>query len=231
MIELKEISKIYQQNTSPSVALDDVSLTIEQGELVAVMGPSGSGKSTLLNIIGCMDTATSGTYLLDGVDVTKGKRSQQQKLRKEKISFVFQHFALMDMYTAYENVEVPLMARNIKRGRRKEIIGKCLEEMGIGELKRRYPSQMSGGQKQRTAIARALAAGTPILLADEPTGALDQRTGQEVIDVLKKIHERGVTVIIVTHDPEIAGQTDRILSILDGKIVKDTKQKGREEQL
>ncbi|HIS57630.1 MAG TPA: ABC transporter ATP-binding protein [Candidatus Fimimorpha excrementavium] len=223
MIELKGISKIYQQNTSPSVALEEVSLTIGQGELVAVMGPSGSGKSTLLNIIGCMDTPTSGTYLLDGVDVTASSRNRQQKLRKEKISFVFQHFALMDMYTAYENVEVPLTARNVKRGKRKKIIEQCLEEMGIGDLKKRYPNQMSGGQKQRTAIARALAAGTPIVLCDEPTGALDQKTGQEVINVLKQINQNGVTVIIVTHDPRIAAQTDRILYILDGKIVEDRK--------
>ena len=223
MIELKGISKIYQQNTSPSVALEEVSLTIGQGELVAVMGPSGSGKSTLLNIIGCMDTPTSGTYLLDGVDVAASSRNRQQKLRKEKISFVFQHFALMDMYTAYENVEVPLTARNVKRGKRKKIIEQCLEEMGIGDLKKRYPNQMSGGQKQRTAIARALAAGTPIVLCDEPTGALDQKTGQEVINVLKQINQNGVTVIIVTHDPQIAAQTDRILYILDGKIVEDRK--------
>lgn len=223
MIELKGISKLYQQNTSPSVALEEVSLTIEQGELVAVMGPSGSGKSTLLNIIGCMDTPTSGTYLLDGVDVTASSRNRQQKLRKEKISFVFQHFALMDMYTAYENVEVPLTARNVKRGKRKKIIEQCLDEMGIGDLKKRYPNQMSGGQKQRTAIARALAAGTPIVLCDEPTGALDQKTGQEVISVLKQINQNGVTVIIVTHDPQIAAQTDRILYILDGKIVEDRK--------
>ena len=223
MIELKGISKLYQQNTSPSVALEEVSLTIGQGELVAVMGPSGSGKSTLLNIIGCMDTPTSGTYLLDGVDVTASSRNRQQKLRKEKISFVFQHFALMDMYTAYENVEVPLTARNVKRGKRKKIIEQCLEEMGIGDLKKRYPNQMSGGQKQRTAIARALAAGTPIVLCDEPTGALDQKTGQEVISVLKQINQNGVTVIIVTHDPQIAAQTDRILYILDGKIVEDRK--------
>ena len=223
MIELKGISKIYQQNTSPSVALEEVSLTIGQGELVAVMGPSGSGKSTLLNIIGCMDTPTSGTYLLDGVDVTASSRNRQQKPRKEKISFVFQHFALMDMYTAYENVEVPLTARNVKRGKRKKIIEQCLEEMGIGDLKKRYPNQMSGGQKQRTAIARALAAGTPIVLCDEPTGALDQKTGQEVINVLKQINQNGVTVIIVTHDPRIAAQTDRILYILDGKIVEDRK--------
>ena len=223
MIELKGISKIYQQNTSPSVALEEVSLTIGQGELVAVMGPSGSGKSTLINIIGCMDTPTSGTYLLDGVDVTASSRNRQQKLRKEKISFVFQHFALMDMYTAYENVEVPLTARNVKRGKRKKIIEQCLEEMGIGDLKKRYPNQMSGGQKQRTAIARALAAGTPIVLCDEPTGALDQKTGQEVINVLKQINQNGVTVIIVTHDPRIAAQTDRILYILDGKIVEDRK--------
>lgn len=222
MIELKEISKIYQQKTNPSVALDQVSLKIDQGEMVAVMGPSGSGKSTLLNIIGCMDTATSGSYWLDGIEVTGAGRAKQQKIRKEKISFVFQHFALMDMYTAYENVEVPLTARNIRRKKRKEIIETCLDEMGILDLKRRYPSQMSGGQKQRTAIARAMAAGTPILLADEPTGALDQKTGQEVVEVLKQIHQKGVTVIIVTHDPLIAKQADRIISILDGKIVEDT---------
>ncbi len=219
MIELKGISKVYQQKTSPSVALDDVSLVIESGELVGIMGASGSGKSTLLNIIGCMDTATSGTYLLDGVNVTKCRRSQQQKLRKQKISFVFQHFALIDMYTAYENVEVPLTARNIKRRQRKEIIETCLEEMGISDLKRRYPTQMSGGQKQRTAIARALAAGTPILLADEPTGALDSKNSKALMEMLVTMNQtKKMTILIVTHDPFVGSYTDRVLFLKDGKI-------------
>ncbi len=223
MIRLENISKVYQQNTNPSIALENISLTINRSEMVAIMGPSGSGKSTLLNIIGCMDTATSGYYWLDETEVTKCKKEKQEKIRKEKISFVFQHFALMDQYTAFENVEVPLVARNVRRKKRKEVVEFCLNEMGILELKKRYPSQMSGGQKQRTAIARAIAAGTPIILADEPTGALDQKTGQEVVDVLKKINKSGTTVILVTHDLAIAKQAGRIVSIVDGKIVNDTK--------
>ncbi len=223
MIRLENISKVYQQNTNPSIALENISLTINRSEMVAIMGPSGSGKSTLLNIIGCMDTATSGYYWLDETEVTKCKKEKQEKIRKEKISFVFQHFAIMDQYTAFENVEVPLVARNVRRKKRKEVVEFCLNEMGILELKKRYPSQMSGGQKQRTAIARAIAAGTPIILADEPTGALDQKTGQEVVDVLKKINKSGTTVILVTHDLAIAKQAGRIVSIVDGKIVNDTK--------
>lgn len=221
MIELRNIVKIYNENVENKRALDDVTLTIENGEFVAVMGPSGSGKSTLLNIIGCMDGATSGQYILDGADITASRVKEIQRLRKNKIGFVFQHFALMDYYTAYENIELPLLVQNVKKKERKVIINRQLQELGIEDVKNKVPAKMSGGQRQRVAIARALVTGCSILLADEPTGALDQTTGKEVLTLLKKINEMGKTVIVVTHDEKIAAQTNRIIQICDGKILQD----------
>jgi len=197
MIRLENITKIYNEKVDDTKALDDVSLKIEDGEFVSVMGASGSGKSTLLKIIGCMDSPTSGKYYLDDTEVTAASRSQVHKLRKEKIGYVFQHFALMDYYTAYENIELPLLAANVKRKER---------------------------QQQRVAIARALVTNADIILADEPTGALDQKTGHEVLELLKEINKSGKTVIIVTHDEGIAKMTDRIITISDGRIVGDSKE-------
>lgn len=219
MIELSNITKIYDINVEDKKALDSVSLTIEDGEFVAIIGPSGSGKSTLLNIIGCMDTATEGTYKLNGQIVTSMSAKQIQKVRRDNIGFVFQHFALMDYYTAYENIELPLLARNEKSKKRKELVIKTMEELGILQEINKIPGKMSGGQRQRVAIARALVTGCNILLADEPTGALDQKTGGEVLELLKEINKKGTTVIIVTHDMNIAKQTNRIIEIVDGKIV------------
>ena len=219
MIKLDNIVKIYDAKVENKRALDNVSLTIEDGEFVAVIGPSGSGKSTLLNIIGCMDSATEGTYELNGKDVTKMNAKEVQKIRRDNIGFVFQHFALMDYYTAYENIELPLLARNEKRRNRKEKVIKTMKELGILAEINKIPSKMSGGQRQRVAIARALVTGCNILLADEPTGALDQNTGKEVLELLKEINAKGTTVIIVTHDMNIAKQTNRIIEIVDGKIV------------
>ena len=224
MIRLENITKIYNEKVDDTKALDDVSLKIEDGEFISVMGASGSGKSTLLKIIGCMDTPTAGKYFLDDTEVTAASRSQVHKLRKEKIGYVFQHFALMDYYTAYENIELPLLAANVKRKERKRIILKQMEHLGILSERNKLPGKMSGGQQQRVAIARALVTNADIILADEPTGALDQKTGHEVLELLKEINKSGKTVIIVTHDEGIAKMTDRIITISDGRIVGDSKE-------
>lgn len=218
MIRLENVIKIYSEDYEKKIALNNICLEIKDGEFVAVTGPSGSGKSTLLNIIGCMDIPTKGRYYLDDTDITLKTKSQIEDIRKEKIGFVFQHFALMDYYTAYENIELPLIIKNIKRSERKRLVNEQLKLLGIEEVKDHIPSKMSGGQRQRVAIARALVSGCNILLADEPTGALDQATGREVMELLKEINKRGTTVIIVTHDINIANQTERIIEICDGKI-------------
>ena len=218
MIRLENVIKIYGEDYEKKIALNNICLEIKDGEFVAVTGPSGSGKSTLLNIIGCMDIPTKGRYYLDDTDITLKTKSQIEDIRKEKIGFVFQHFALMDYYTAYENIELPLIIKNIKRSERKRLVNEQLKLLGIEEVKDHIPSKMSGGQRQRVAIARALVSGCNILLADEPTGALDQATGREVMELLKDINKRGTTVIIVTHDINIANQTERIIEICDGKI-------------
>lgn len=218
MIRLENVIKIYGEDYEKKIALNNICLEIKDGEFVAVTGPSGSGKSTLLNIIGCMDIPTKGRYYLDDTDITLKTNSQIEDIRKEKIGFVFQHFALMDYYTAYENIELPLIIKNIKRSERKRLVNEQLKLLGIEEVKDHIPSKMSGGQRQRVAIARALVSGCNILLADEPTGALDQATGREVMELLKEINKRGTTVIIVTHDINIANQTERIIEICDGKI-------------
>jgi len=218
MIRLENVIKIYGEDYEKKIALNNICLEIKDGEFVAVTGPSGSGKSTLLNIIGCMDIPTKGRYYLDDTDITLKTKSQIEDIRKEKIGFVFQHFALMDYYTAYENIELPLIIKNIKRSERKRLVNEQLKLFGIEEVKDHIPSKMSGGQRQRVAIARALVSGCNILLADEPTGALDQATGKEVMEILKEINKRGTTVIIVTHDINIANQTERIIEICDGKI-------------
>lgn len=218
MIRLENVIKIYGEDYEKKIALNNICLEIKDGEFVAVTGPSGSGKSTLLNIIGCMDIPTKGRYYLDDTDITLKTKSQIEDIRKEKIGFVFQHFALMDYYTAYENIELPLIIKNIKRSERKRLVNEQLKLLGIEEVKDHISSKMSGGQRQRVAIARALVSGCNILLADEPTGALDQATGREVMELLKEINKRGTTVIIVTHDINIANQTERIIEICDGKI-------------
>lgn len=218
MIRLENVIKIYGEDYEKKIALNNICLEIKDGEFVAVTGPSGSEKSTLLNIIGCMDIPTKGRYYLDDTDITLKTKSQIEDIRKEKIGFVFQHFALMDYYTAYENIELPLIIKNIKRSERKRLVNEQLKLLGIEEVKDHIPSKMSGGQRQRVAIARALVSGCNILLADEPTGALDQATGREVMELLKEINKRGTTVIIVTHDINIANQTERIIEICDGKI-------------
>ena len=217
MIRLENITKIYNEKVDDTKALDDVSLKIEDGEFISVMGASGSGKSTLLKIIGCMDSPTSGKYFLDDTEVTAASRSQVHKLRKEKIGYVFQHFALMDYYTAYENIELPLLAANVKRKERKRIILKQMEHLGILSERNKLPGKMSGGQQQRVAIARALITHPAVILADEPTGNLDAGSAGTVAQMLSKASQKhNQTIIMVTHDRQMADYADKIITIVDG---------------
>lgn len=215
MIKLENVTKDYISGSAVTHALRGVDLEIEFGEFTAVMGTSGSGKSTLLHILGGMDTLTGGKYQFDNEIVSDYNLENLQKFRKKYISFVFQNFALMNKYTVYENVEMPLLARRIKN--RRGIITEQLEKMGIADLQKKLPAQLSGGQQQRCAIARALAADTPILLADEPTGSLDKKTSSEIMDCFEEI-SREKTIILITHDPDIAKRCKRIVRIEDGRL-------------
>lgn len=218
MIELRNISKQYIFQDVTTNALNDVSLTIKQGEFIAIMGVSGSGKSTLLNIIGCMDVPTSGQYIMDSNDVSTWNASQLSKIRNSKISFVFQNFALMEKYTAYENIELPLLIRHTPMSQRKKRILKVAEQLGIEAQLDKLPRQMSGGQQQRVALARTLVSGAEIILADEPTGALDYQTGIELMQLFKRLNNNGKTIIIVTHDESVAKYAQRIIRLVDGRI-------------
>lgn len=218
MIILKNINKTYGSGENATHALRDVSLEIAEGEMIAIMGTSGSGKSTLLNILGCMDQFDSGEYLYRDMEVHKLSNQQLHQFRKAHVGFVFQHFALMNQYTVYENVELPLSIQNIPKKERKERVYEALTRMGIRELARKMPAKISGGQQQRCAIARALASGNELILADEPTGALDINTGNEIMNILEDLNKQGKTIVIVTHNPEIAARTQRVLHMEDGKI-------------
>lgn len=218
MIKLQNITKIYNTN-GETKALDNVSLEINDGEFVAIMGDSGSGKTTLLNIIGMMDKETEGTYILDDKDISSLKLSKREEVRKEKISFVFQQFALIKRYTIYENVELPLIAKGIPARKRKNIVMEALESLGIKEISNKFAINTSGGQQQRAAIARAIVSDSKYILADEPTGALDSGNGEEVMKLLKDLHKKGKTIIMVTHNENLAKMAERIIVIKDGKIV------------
>lgn len=219
MIRAEGIVKTYKGDLYETKALKQVSFQIENGEFVAVMGESGSGKSTLLHIIGGMDYATEGALYLDDVNTQALKPRQLDSLRKEKISFIFQHFALMEQYSIYENLESPLLARNVRKASRKKIILQTLTDLGIEALKDKYPTQVSGGQRQRIAIARALVTDCPIVLADEPTGALDEENTRNVMKLLCKMHEEGKTIVLITHDKEVAEYADRILALKNGELM------------
>lgn len=223
LIELKNVSKEYKMDSGETgtMALNGVSLMIHRGEFIAIMGTSGSGKSTLLNIIGAMDDATTGEYYFNGEMVHNKNNREIHLFRKKHISFVFQNFALMDHYTVFENVELPLRAKNVSKKQRKKIILEQLKKLGIEELAEKMPRQLSGGQQQRCAIARALASGNDVILADEPTGALDSRNSKEIMGIFKELNKEGKTIIVVTHDENIAKETQRIIKIEDGKIVID----------
>ena len=216
MIELSHVKKIYDKNGIKTTALSDVSLKIDDGEMLAVIGRSGSGKSTLLNIIGAMDHVTEGQYMYNDVDVTKLHGRRFHEFRKEHIAFIFQSFELMPQYTVYENVEMPLLVRNVSKT--KSLIMDVLKQVGLDDMKDKKIEHLSGGQQQRCAIARAIAMNCDVILADEPTGALDSKTGQEILDIFKQLNEQGCTVIIVTHDMGVAGQCKRQIVIEDGRI-------------
>ena len=221
LIELKNIDKIYRQGEQEIKALDGVSITIGKGEFVAIVGCSGSAKSTLMNMIGCLDQPTYGEYTLDGVDVLKLKDKELSKIRNKEIGFIFQSFNLVSGLTAFENVELPLIYRKMSKAKRKEISLRALKKVSLLNRMTHRPSEMSGGQQQRVAIARALAAEPPIILADEPTGNLDSCSGSEVMRILYSLNNSGKTIILITHDNNIASQAKRVIRISDGKIEDD----------
>lgn len=214
MINIEELSKEYKKPYKK--VLDQISFQIREGEMVAIMGKSGAGKSTLLNILGCIDIATGGKYVFHDVDVTGLSKKELHQFRKKHFSYIFQNFELLPEYSVYENIEIPLLARNVKN--RKTIILNALEEVGIAEHRRKKIHKLSGGEQQRCAIARAIVADTDVILADEPTGSLDENTADEIMQLLKRLNDQGKTIIIVTHDRDIAAQCQRSIIIKDGKI-------------
>ncbi|MHB1036167.1 MAG: ABC transporter ATP-binding protein [Pirellulales bacterium] len=224
LIKLHEVRKVYQLDETEVEALRGVSLTIEQGEYVALMGPSGSGKSTLMNTLGCLDRPTSGSYLLDGLEVVKMSRDARARLRNQKIGFVFQNFNLLARTSALENVELPLLySRNVTSRQRHQRAVEVLARVGLADRMGHHPGQLSGGQQQRVAIARAMVNQPAILMADEPTGNLDSRTSGEVMELFRDLNrESGITIILVTHDPSIGRNARRVLVLRDGEIVEDT---------
>jgi putative ABC transport system ATP-binding protein len=221
LIELKNVYKIYRMGDEEVHALDGISCTIDQGEFVAIVGSSGSGKSTAMNIIGCLDVPTSGTYHLGGVDVSTMGDDQQAEIRNKMLGFVFQQYNLIPKLTVQENVELPLLYAGVPVEERHERALQALERVGLAEKRKNLPSQLSGGQQQRASIARALAGNPSVILADEPTGALDSRTGREVLSFLQKLNREGDTVVLVTHDNSIAVKAKRIVRLQDGKIIYD----------
>lgn len=221
MIQLENIQKFYEGDTYKIQALENITLTIGEGEFVSIMGRSGSGKTTLLNIIGFLDTATGGSFVFDGEDVSHISGKKLWKYRRENIGFVFQNFALIDHNTVLENVLLPLQAVNVPGKEALKRATTLLERMEIAELKHKYPGQISGGQKQRVAIARALIGNPKIILADEPTGALDADTAEEIMKIFQEIHAQGKTVVIVTHDDKIAQKTKRLIRLEKANIVED----------
>ncbi len=221
ILDLRHIFKEYTQDKLVIPVLKDVSLQVDKGEYVAIMGPSGSGKTTLMNIIGCLDHPTSGTYELDGQNVLGLKDRVLSDLRLNSIGFVFQSFHLMPRETALENVALPLSYAGVGKRARREAAGKALERVGLSDRVSFKPTQLSGGQKQRVAIARAMVNNPKILLADEPTGALDSKSGAQIMELFQKLNEEGVTIVMITHDEKIAAHAKRTLRIVDGEILKD----------
>ncbi len=221
MINITGLSKIYQMGDTQVRALDNVSLTVAEGEMVAIMGPSGSGKSTLMNILGCLDQPTAGTYYISGREVSKLGEREQAILRNREIGFVFQSFNLLPKLTAIQNVELPLVYADIPNNERRERAIEALERMGLGERMHHKPKELSGGQQQRVAIARALVSRPGFILADEPTGNLDSRSSAEILGVFQELNRQGITIVLVTHEEDIASYTRRIVRFFDGKIVSD----------
>ena len=223
-IALRGIKKIYGSGNTEVRALDGIDLIIHSGEYCAIMGASGSGKSTLMNMMGCLDRPTTGQYLLDGVDVSKLDEQQLALIRNRKIGFVFQQFHLLSQLSALENVMLPMVYGGVSGRQRRSRAEAALRKVGLGDRLNNRPNQLSGGQQQRVAIARAIVNEPVVLLADEPTGALDTTTTAEVMDIFKRLNEQGITVILVTHEPDVAEQTQRTVLFRDGRIIQDTRQ-------
>lgn len=218
ILDLQHIYKDYQQDKLVVPVLKDICLQVQEGEYVAIMGPSGSGKTTLMNIIGCLDRPTSGTYELAGEDISKYKDKDMSNVRLRSIGFVFQSFHLLPRQSALENVALPLSYAGVKKKERKELATRALERVGLGDRLNFKPTQLSGGQKQRVAIARAMVNNPRILLADEPTGALDSKSGKQIMELFETLHEEGVTIVMITHDKAIASNAKRVVHIIDGEI-------------
>ena len=218
MILLRDVCKTYQVGEEPVHALDHASLEVRDGEFVSIIGPSGSGKSTLMNIIGCLDTADSGAYLLDDIPIEDYTENELAKIRSRKIGFVFQSFNLIPQLTAAENVELPLIYQRVRKAERRRRVAEALERVQLTGRIHHLPAELSGGQQQRVAIARAIAARPSLILADEPTGNLDSRTGQDIMNIFHELHEGGNTIVLITHDPSVARQAQRSIHILDGRV-------------
>ena len=221
LIHIENMKKIYNPGENEVRALDGIDLDIEKGDLVAIVGHSGSGKSTLMNMLGCLDTPTSGKYVLDGQDVASMTDNQLADVRNKEIGFIFQGFNLISNLDAVGNVELPLVYRGVSKNERKQLAMEALKSVGLEDRMKHKPNEMSGGQQLRVAVARAVAAKPQIILADEPTGNLDTKSTQEIMEILKELHRSGRTVIIITHDEEIASQAHRVIRILDGRIEED----------
>ncbi len=221
MIQLKNITKEYKGASYKTTALNHVTLDIQEGDFACVMGKSGSGKSTLLHIIGCMDMQDEGEYYLDDICVKDLSPYKLDRLRREKISFIFQGYELMNRYTVWENIELPLNAKGIRGKKKRTIINDIMERLEITELKDKYPGQISGGEQQRTAIARAYVMDTPYIVADEPTGALDEANSDRILDLFESLHHEGKTIILVSHDMDVAQRGDYIINLQDGHIKKE----------
>ena len=218
IIEMERITKTYQMGSQVVHALRGVNLEIKQGEFVAIMGPSGSGKSTLMNMIGCLDVPTDGSYVLNGTDVSTMTDDDQARIRNQQIGFVFQHFNLLARTSALKQVSLPLMYSGISQSERSAIAQKALDQVGLGDRVHHRPDELSGGQQQRVAIARAIATSPSIILADEPTGALDTQTGEDILQLFKELNAGGMTIVMITHDPEVGEKADRVIWIRDGLI-------------
>ena len=223
MIELRDIKKIYQLGDEEVHALDGVSLTIEDREFVAIIGASGSGKSTLMNIIGCLDTADEGSYCIDGQEVSNLTEKEQSIMRNRRIGFIFQQFNLLPKLTAYENVELPLIYQGVPASERKVRVMEALEKVSLSHRVHHRPNQLSGGQQQRVAVARALVTRPTLILADEPTGNLDSHSTKDIMDLLHELHAQGNTLVLITHDNEIAAQAPRRVRLMDGRVISDSK--------